>query len=133
VSKIALLLRSRLVKDILSSALAEAGFTVFAEPRLHDNETITIVDFYDYKYLETLNAHQQHGKKIVILTSDADSRRLSPDDIALLSGILTDDLSVAAFARSLRLIYSGERVFPPNLALGRGQQAPLARIIHEVG
>jgi two-component system nitrate/nitrite response regulator NarL len=61
----------------------------------------------------------------VILTSEADGRRLSPDDIAPLSGILTYDLSVAAFARSLRLIYSGERVFPRNFALGRGQQARL--------
>ena len=110
-----ILLRSRLVKDILSSALAEAGFTVFAEPRLHDNEIIIIVDLNDYKNLEALNAHQRHGEKIIILTSEADSRELSPDDIAPLRGILTYDLSVAAFARSLRLIYSGERVFPPNL------------------
>ena len=35
---------------------------------------------------EALNAHQQHGEKIVILTSEADSRELSPDDIAPLRG-----------------------------------------------
>jgi two-component system nitrate/nitrite response regulator NarL len=105
--------------------LAEAGFTVFAEPRLHDDETIIIGDFNDYEDLEALNAHQQHGEKIVILTGEADSRRLSPDDIAPLRGILTYDLSVTAFAQSLRLIYSGERVFSPSLALGRRQQARL--------
>jgi DNA-binding CsgD family transcriptional regulator len=118
------LLRSRLVKEVLSSALMEAGFSVFGEPGQHDSNTSVVIDFADCKNLEFVGGHQSRGVKIVALTSEADSRELEPDDIAPLSGLLTYDLSVAAFVQSLQLIDAGERVFPCSLALGRRPQGP---------
>jgi two-component system nitrate/nitrite response regulator NarL len=60
----------------------------------------------------------------VALTSEVDIGELEPEEIALLSGVLTYDSTAAAFVRSLRLICSGERVFPRNLAMGRRPQGP---------
>jgi two-component system, NarL family, nitrate/nitrite response regulator NarL len=123
VSAIELLLRSRLVKDALSSVLMEAGFSVFDESSEHDNDTIVVIDFDDCENVEIFRAHQSRGVKIVALTSQADSRELNPDDIAPLSGVLTYDFSVDVFVQSLRLICTGERVFPRDLLAGRPQAA----------
>lgn len=121
-ARIELSLRLRLIKDALSSVLTEAGFTVCLEPGHHDSDTIVIVDFADCKDPESVRAHQLPGVKIVALTSGADSREIGFDEMAPLSGILTYDLPVDAFLRSLRLIGSGERVFPADVA--RRAQAP---------
>jgi DNA-binding NarL/FixJ family response regulator len=123
VSKIELQLRSRLVKDALSSVLMKAGFTVFHEPGQHGTSTITIVDFDDCKDAEFVQVHQSRGVKIVALKCGTDSQEIGLDEIAPLSGILTCGLSADAFVRSLRLICSGERVFPRDLALERRPQA----------
>jgi DNA-binding NarL/FixJ family response regulator len=123
VANIELLLRPRLIKDALSSALKDAGFTVFYEPTQGDAQTVTVIDFGDCKSLESVSAHQARGVKIVALTSKADSREIGFDEIEPLSGILTYDLSGRAFVDSLRLICSGERMFPRDLAMGRRPQA----------
>lgn len=122
--KVELLVSSRLVRDLLSSALLEAGFTIFHEPTLDDAETVVLVDFQDYKKPESVSVHQSRGVRIVALTSKTDSLEIGHDEIAPLSGVLTYDLSVPAFVRSLLLICSGERVFPHDLALGRKLAAP---------
>jgi two-component system, NarL family, nitrate/nitrite response regulator NarL len=124
VSTIELLLRSRLVKDALSSVLMEAGFVVFHEPTQGDNDTIVLIDFDDCKDPERVGAHQSRGVKIVALMSKADSLEIGFDEIAPLGGILTYDLSADALVRSLLLISSGERVFPHDLALERKSTAP---------
>jgi two-component system nitrate/nitrite response regulator NarL len=103
----------------------EAGFTVFHEPTLGDAEALALVDFEDGIDLESVSAHQSRGVKIVAMASKADSLEIGPDEVARLSGILTYDLSVAAFVQSLLLICAGERVFPHHLALGR-KLAPLS-------
>ena len=120
-SKIGLLLGSRLVREALSSVLTEAGFTVFYEPIQGDNHTV-VIDFKDCKDPECVSTHQARGVRIVALTSEADSREIGFDEIEPLSGILTYDLSADAFIRSLRLICAGERVFPRDLAIGRKPQ-----------
>jgi two-component system nitrate/nitrite response regulator NarL len=104
----------------------QAGFSVFHGTDQRDNDTIVVIDFEDCKDPESVRAHQSHGVKIVALTSEADSRELALDDIATLNGVLTYDLSVDAFVRSLRLICSGERVFPRDLALGPRLGGPTA-------
>jgi two-component system, NarL family, nitrate/nitrite response regulator NarL len=124
-TNIELLLRSRLVKDALALVLTSAGFEVCEGPSQNDNDTVVIVDFEDCKDPQALDASQQRGGiKIVALTSEADSREIALDEIAPLSGILTYDLSADAFVRSLKLICSGERVFPSGLALKQRPQAP---------
>ena len=50
-----------------------------------------------------------------MLANEIDCRGLAHDRIAALSGILTYDLSAEGFVSSLRLICSGERVFPREL------------------
>ena len=122
--KIELLIPSRLVKELLSPVLVEAGFTVFHEPTLGDAETVALVECDDGKALESVSAHQSRGVMIVAMTSKADSLEIGPDEVARLSGILTYDLSVAVFVQSLLLICAGERVFPHHLALGRKLAAP---------
>jgi two-component system nitrate/nitrite response regulator NarL len=123
VSKIELLLRSRLVKEALSTVLIEAGLSVFGEPSQPDTDVIAVIDFEDCKDLVRVQAHQSRGVAIVALTSETDSRELDPEEIARLSGVLTYNLSAAAFVDSLRLISLGERVFPRDLATGRRSQA----------
>jgi two-component system nitrate/nitrite response regulator NarL len=122
--KVELILRERLVRDALSSVLVNAGFSVFHEAGLHQNNAIVVIDFDDCKDPGSVSVHRSRGVKIVALTSEADSREIGFDEIAPLSGILTYDLSTDAFVRSVRLICSGERVFPRDLALGRTPQAP---------
>jgi two-component system nitrate/nitrite response regulator NarL len=114
----------RLMGDLLRSPLMEAGFAVSHEPTQGDNETIVLIDFDDCKEPESVSAYQSRGVKIVALMSKANSLEIEFDEIAPLSGILTYDLSIAAFVRSLLLISSGERVFPHDLALGRKSAAP---------
>jgi two-component system, NarL family, nitrate/nitrite response regulator NarL len=123
VPKIELLFRLRLMRDLLRSPLMEAGFAVFHEPTQGDNETIVLIDFDDCKDPESVSAHQSRGVKIVALMSKADSLEIEFDEIAPLSGILTYDLSADALVRSLLLIFSGERVFPHDLSLGRKSAA----------
>jgi two-component system, NarL family, nitrate/nitrite response regulator NarL len=122
VSNIEILMRSQLVKETLSSVLMKAGFSVLGQPSQDDNDSIVVVDLDDCKDPERVSAHQARGVKIVALTSEADSQEIGLDEIAPLSGILTYDLSTDAFVRSLRLICSGERVFPRDLALRRKPQ-----------
>jgi two-component system nitrate/nitrite response regulator NarL len=126
VASIEIQLRSRLVKEALSSALMQAGFSIFHESGQRDNDSIVVIEFEDCKDPESMRRHQSHDIKLVVLASEADSQELEPDDIAPLSGVLTYDLSVDALVRSLRLIGSGERVFPRDLALGRRPQGPSA-------
>jgi two-component system, NarL family, nitrate/nitrite response regulator NarL len=120
---IEILLRSRLVKDALSHALVAAGFSVVQEQILVDHESIVVIDFDDCGDPEALAAHQQRNVKIVALAHETDVVGMSPDEIVRLSGVLTYDLSVAAFVGSLRLISLGERVFPRDVAMGRRPQA----------
>jgi two-component system nitrate/nitrite response regulator NarL len=115
--KVELQLRSRLLKDALSSVLMEAGLTVSQEPGQYDDSTIAIVDLDDCKDPEFVQVRRLRGVKIVALKSETDGREIGLDEIAPLSGILTYCLSADAFVRSLRLICSGERVFPRDLAL----------------
>jgi DNA-binding NarL/FixJ family response regulator len=122
VPSIEILVRSRLVKEALSSALKEAEFSVFYASGQYDDNTIVVIDFQDCKDPEFVRAHQSQGAKIVALTSEADSGELEPAEIAPLSGVLTYGLSIDAFLRSLQLIRSGERVFPRDLAQGRRPQ-----------
>jgi two-component system, NarL family, nitrate/nitrite response regulator NarL len=117
-----LFLRSRLVKEALSSGLMQAGFSVFHERDQRDNNTIVVLDFEDYKDPESARTHQSQGVKLVALASESNSRKLELNDIAALSGVLTYDLSLTAFVRSLRLICLGERVFPRDLAMERRPQ-----------
>jgi len=121
-SKIGLLLRSSLVNDALSAMLMGAGFSVSREPALCDDLAIVIMDFDCPQ--QTIHTHQERGAKIVVLAREADALEIDCDQIASLDGLLTYDLSADAFARSLRLICSGERVFPRNLALEWRPQAP---------
>lgn len=122
-SKIELLLRSQLIKDTLSSVLAEAGFIVFSEPRLRDSETIVIIDINECRDLEAIR-HQSRGAKIVALASDVDFLEVGSDEIAALSGGLTYDLSADDFVRSLRIICLGERVFPADPARAQSCAVP---------
>jgi hypothetical protein len=101
----------------------EAGFTVFHEPTQSVNNAIVIIDFDACKDSERVQAYQSRGVKIVALANVAGSREIGLNEIAPLSGVLAYDLSASAFVRSLLLIFSGERVFPRDLALGRTAQA----------
>jgi two-component system nitrate/nitrite response regulator NarL len=113
---ISVLIRRELVKDALSSILAAAGFALLPETNQCDHDLV-IIDFDDSEDPEALLGHQQNGSKIVVLANEIDCRGLDHDQIAALSGILTYDLPAEAFVRSLRLICSGERVFPRELTL----------------
>jgi two-component system nitrate/nitrite response regulator NarL len=121
--KVEIQLRSRLLKDALSSVLMEAGLTGSHEPGQHRGSTIAIVDLDDCKDPEFVQANQSRGVKIVALKSETNRREIGLDEMAPLSGILTYGLSADAFVRSLRLICSGERVFPSNLAVERRPEA----------
>jgi DNA-binding NarL/FixJ family response regulator len=114
--RIHILIRCELVKDALSSILVAAGFALLSETDQCDHDLV-ITDFDNHEHLEALLAHQQTHSKIVVLANQIDSRGLDRDQIAALSGILTYDLSAEAFVRSLRLICSGERVFPRELTV----------------
>jgi two-component system nitrate/nitrite response regulator NarL len=118
-----LLIRSRLVKDVLSSVLVAAGFAVLSETDQCGADVVVIIDFDDYRDLEALLAHQQNGSKIVVLANEPDCRGFDHKQIAALSGILTYDLSAEAFVRALRLVGLGERVFPRELTLRSGPRA----------
>jgi two-component system, NarL family, nitrate/nitrite response regulator NarL len=124
VANVEIQLRARLLKEALSLVLMEAGFTVFHEPTQRDNDTVVVIDFNDCKDPESVSAHQARGVKIVALTNQPDSQEFGFDEIAPLSGILTYDLSAPGFVQSLRLICSGERVFPRDLAMGRRPPGP---------
>jgi two-component system, NarL family, nitrate/nitrite response regulator NarL len=125
VSKIELLLRAPLLRDGLSSVLTEAGFTVFHRPTQGDNDTILVVDFDNCSDPEIVHAHRSRGVKIVAMAHNAESLEIGPDNITLLSGFLTYDLSIDAFAQCLRLICSGECLFPRDLALERNSPSTL--------
>jgi two-component system, NarL family, nitrate/nitrite response regulator NarL len=122
--KIELLLHSLLIKDSLSSTLAKAGFSVLQEPDQRNQHKIAIIDYRDCVDPAIVLWHQERGAKVVILGSEAECLKLSPDEIAPLSGVLTYELSVHAFIRSLHLIDSGERVVPFDLARERAGRAP---------
>jgi two-component system, NarL family, nitrate/nitrite response regulator NarL len=122
--KIELLLRSRLVREALSSTLTAAGFSVLRERDGHDDHVTVIIDIDDCKELEVIGGHRVSGDRVVVLASGADALDIDDQQIALLSGILTYDLSAEAFLRSLRLICAGERVFPRDLAPGCRLPAP---------
>jgi len=113
-TKIDLLVRRKLVKEALSSVLVAAGFALSSETDQCDRDLV-IIDLDDYEDSQALLARQQKRSKIVVLANEIDCRGLDHDQIAVLGGILTYDLSADAFVRSLRLICSGERVFPREL------------------
>jgi two-component system nitrate/nitrite response regulator NarL len=121
-----LLIRSKLVKDALTFVLVAAGFNILSEMAPCDESTVVVIDFDDYADPETLVGHQQNSTKIVVLASRADCQDLDYDQIVQLSGIFTYDLSADALVRSLRLVCSGERVFPRELTL-QSNSRPLAR------
>jgi DNA-binding NarL/FixJ family response regulator len=120
---VALLLCSSLVSDGLSALLTDGGFSVFPEADLPDDDAVVIIDLSDGLDLEAIRAYEGRGAKVVVLAHATDSLTLSDEEIALLSGLLTYSLSGDAFVRSLRLICSGERVFPLTLTLGRNRPA----------
>jgi two-component system nitrate/nitrite response regulator NarL len=122
-SNIVLLLRSRLARDCLSSLLPGAEFSVFHELVQGNKEAVVVIDFDDCNDHEVIRVHQQRGSKIVVLADEADCQGLDYDQVAPLNGILTHSLSADAFVRSLRLICSGQRVFPRELALQSTSQA----------
>jgi two-component system nitrate/nitrite response regulator NarL len=124
-SKIELLLRSRLVRDILSLVLMEAGFCVVHELVPGNSDTIAVIDFDDRGDQAVIRAHQERGGKIVVLAHGSDCREFDDDQIASLSGIITYSLSAEAFVRSLQLISSGERVFPQEVTLRSKPRTPL--------
>jgi two-component system nitrate/nitrite response regulator NarL len=121
--KTKLLLRSQLVKGGLASVLVAGGFAILPETAQGDENVVVIIDFDDYEDPEALLEH--HGNKIVVLANEIDCRGLDHDQIAGLSGILTYDLSAEVFVRSVRLICSGERVFPRALTLRSKSRIPL--------
>jgi two-component system nitrate/nitrite response regulator NarL len=123
--KTKLLVRSRLVKDGLASVLVAGGFGILPEMAQGDENVVVIIDFDDCEDPEALLEHQQSGSKIVALSNEIDCRGLDHDQIAGLSGILTYDLSAEVFVRSVRLICSGERVFPRALTLRSKSRIPL--------
>jgi two-component system nitrate/nitrite response regulator NarL len=122
--KINILVRHKLVKDALSSVLVAAGFALLLERDPCDEDVVVILDCDDYEGPELLLGHQQNGSKIVALANVIDCRGLDHEQIAALSGILTYDLSAEAFVRALRLICSGERVFPREVTPRSKSQPP---------
>jgi two-component system nitrate/nitrite response regulator NarL len=125
-SKIELMLRSRLIKEALSLMLTTGGFSVLREhDRRHDEHVTVIVDIDACGETEVIGTHRANGDKVVVLASGADTLEVDDEQIGVLSGILTYDLSGEAFLRSLRLICAGERVFPRDLAPGRRLPPPL--------
>lgn len=104
--------------------LAAAGFAVLHERERHDDQVTVIIDLDDGKNAEMVEALRLNGDSVVVLASEADTLDLDNDLIAPLSGILTYDLSVAAFIRLLRLICAEERVFPCDPAAGRSLAVP---------
>jgi two-component system nitrate/nitrite response regulator NarL len=123
---IVLELRDKLIKDCLSSVLANAGFLVVPKSDEPCGNIIVIGGFDDYRELPALGA--QDGAKIVILASELEHLAMTPEQIGALSGILTDGLSVEDFVRSLRLICSGERVLPRSRTLGSSMSATDIRV-----
>ena len=109
---IVLQLRRQLINDSLSSVLATAGFSVLSEWDVGCGNVIVIIDADDYAPV----TQKHNGRKIVVLANESDCRGLNHEQIAALHGILTYDLSAEAFVRSLRLLCSGERVFPRQLS-----------------
>ena len=119
-----LLLRSSLIRDALSVLLTDSGFSVLREPGPADGDDVTvIVDFEGCLNHDGIQAHRECGARIVALANEADNLTMSDDQIARLSGLLTYGLSAAVFVQSLRLICSGERVFPRDMAVGRNRPA----------
>lgn len=118
---IAMLSRFTLVNDTLSALLSNAGFAVFRQHRPPDRDTVVVIDFDDCLDSDGIGAHQQRGDKIVVLATEADTLTMSEDQLAPLSGLLTDDLSADAVVRSFQRICSGERVFPLNLVPHRNR------------
>jgi two-component system nitrate/nitrite response regulator NarL len=119
-----LLIRPRLVKDALASVLIAAGFAILPETDQYADGVVVIIDFDDYKDPDVLLVHRKNGSKIVVLANELDCHGLEHDQIAALAGILTYGLSAEAFVRSLRLICSGERVFPRELTMRSKPRTP---------
>ena len=120
------LIRPKLVNDALSSVLLAAGFTVFPKADQCDHGVV-LIGIDDYEERAAGLAHQQNGGKIVMLTNEPDCRGLAPEQIGALSSILTYDSSAAVFVRSIRLICSGERVFPRELT----ERSKSQTLLHE--
>ena len=121
---IEILLHSQLVKDALSALLTTAGFLITQDRDQNNYCIIVITDFENFRDLEVVQLLQSRGVKIVVFASEADTRDIAVDEIAPLSGILTDSLSADAFVQALRLIVTGERVFPRDLVLGQKPSVP---------
>jgi two-component system nitrate/nitrite response regulator NarL len=123
-SGIEILLHSRLIEDALSAILTAAGFLITQDQDQNNYRIIVIIDFENFSDTEVVRLLQSRGVKIVVFASEADTRDIAADDIVPLSGILTDSLSADAFVRALRLIVTGERVFPRDLVLGKKPSVP---------
>jgi DNA-binding NarL/FixJ family response regulator len=117
-------LHSQLVKDAISATLIAAGFLIAHDQDQNNNHIIVIIDFGDWRNLEVIRLLKARGVKIVVLASETESWDVRADEIAPLSGILTDSLSADAFVQALRLIVTGERVFPRDLVLGQKPSVP---------
>ena len=114
-SNVELQLRSRLLGDALSAVLTQRGFTVSRLGDRHHDDAFVIIDLDDFQDPEVVHACRSRGVRVIALTNDVEALDVDDDQIALLGGILSYDLSVDAFVRSLRLISSGERLFPRGL------------------
>jgi DNA-binding CsgD family transcriptional regulator len=116
VSKIEFPSRSQTLKEALSAILTEIGFSISFR-QLHENcTTIVVIDLDASKDQEIALTPQSHGAKVA-LAGEVHSLEISPDEIASLSGVLTCELSAAAFAQCLRLMAGGRssaRNTPPR-------------------
>jgi len=119
-----LLLRSRLVKDVLSAVLIAAGFSVVHETDPDNCYKIVIIDFDDWRDWELVQLLQSRGAKVVVLADEAGSRGSSAAEITPLSGVLTHELSATALVQALRRIGAGERVFPDDWLLQQSLPTP---------
>jgi len=124
--KLELAVRSQLVSQALSQKLAAGGFVVLWD-RDGQGGVAAIITVDRCENVEVIKAHRLKGDKIVVLAKDADARELDEAQTASPSDVRTDDLSTDAFVRSLRLICSGEQVFPDGAASPSNSPAPSVR------
>lgn len=123
-SNVRIILRFPLVEDAVAAILVGAGFLVSRKTDPAQAHTLVIADFSICDDPDLVLTHQAAGAKVVALANSLEGIEIDDQKIAVLSGILTYDLSAEAFVQSLRLICAGERVFPRELTGGRKPEAP---------
>lgn len=114
--------RSQLVRE-LSSESAAAGFLVLWDREGHGG-VAAIVTVDGREKVEVVEAHRLKGDKIVVLAKDADLAELDKSQSAPSGELLIDQLPADPFLRSLRLICSGEQVFPGRVDPPSDRAAP---------